>query len=164
MNIDNYLTFTSHVKELAKNAARKLACIRRIAPLLDSKGCSMLYNSQVRSLMEYSSLAWLSCPPSHLALFDIVPNRARWLVELKAHVNDPQTHFQSLQHRRDVAGLCVIYKIHKQNNSHDSLLQRCPCTGQEMPAIVIKNSRFHLQERNSICGLSYLDVQDCGTC
>jgi len=55
VQIDNHLTFTSHAKELAKNAARKLACVRRIAPLLDGKGSAALYNSQVRSLMEYSS-------------------------------------------------------------------------------------------------------------
>jgi len=94
-----------------------LACARRIAPLRDGKGCAALYNSQVRSLMECSSLAWLSCPPTHLALLDTVQNRALRLVQLKTPVNEPPTRFQSLQHRRDVAGLCVFYKMYKQNKS-----------------------------------------------
>jgi len=143
VQIDNHLTFTSHVKELAKNAARKLACIRRIAPLLDSKGCAVLYNSQVRSLMEYSPLAWLSCPPTHLALLDTVQSRAQRLVERKTPVNEPPTHFQSLQHRRDVAGLCVFYKIHKQNSSPLTSLRLPPA---DAPTYGTRNASNRVQE------------------
>ncbi|XP_047471197.1 uncharacterized protein LOC125026661 [Penaeus chinensis] len=140
--IDNHLTFTSHVKELAKYTARKLACIRRIAPLLDSKGYAVLYNSQVRSLMEYSPLAWLSCPPTHLALLDTVQNRAQQLVERKTPVNEPPTHFQSLQHRRDVAGLCVFYKIHKQNSSPLTSLRLPPADAPTYGTRNASNSSF----------------------
>ena len=62
VQIDSRLTFTNHVREIAKKAARKLACIHCIAPLLDGNGCYTLYNSRVRSLMEYCPLVWSGCP------------------------------------------------------------------------------------------------------
>ncbi|XP_037772990.1 uncharacterized protein LOC119568525 [Penaeus monodon] len=98
---------------MAKNAARKLACIRRITPLLDAKGCCTLYHSQVRSVMEYCPLVWSCCPPSYLELLDSVQNRAQRL-SYKMPVEDRHLHFQPLQHRRDVAALCVLYKVHRQ--------------------------------------------------
>ena len=123
VQIDSCLKFTHHVKEIAKKAARKLACIRRIAPLLDGKGCYTLYNSQVRSLMEYCPLVWSSCPPSYLELLDKVQDRATRLVALKSNENDRQLCFQPLQHRREVAALCVLYKIHRQNIPHLAALR-----------------------------------------
>jgi len=118
VQIDSRLTFTDHVRGMAKNAARKLACIRRIAPLLDGKGCCTLYHSQVRSVMEYCPLVWSCCPPSYLGLLDRVQNRAQRLVSYKTLVEDRHLHFQPLQHRRDVAALCVLYKVHRQRVPH----------------------------------------------
>ncbi|KAG0716706.1 hypothetical protein GWK47_000966 [Chionoecetes opilio] len=55
--------------------------------------------------MEYSPLAWSSCPPSYLRLLDRVQARAQRLARLK----DPEAAaeiIQPLQQRRDVAGMC----------------------------------------------------------
>ena len=128
IQIDNGLKFTKHVREIAKKAARKLACIRRIATLLDSNGCYTLYNSQVRSLMEYCPLVWSSCPASYLGLLDRVQDRALRLVSLKTNASDRQRVFQPLQHRRDVAALCVLYKVHRQNIPHLASLRLEPQT------------------------------------
>ncbi|XP_069978395.1 uncharacterized protein [Penaeus vannamei] len=68
--------------------------------------------------MEYSPLVWSSCPPSFLALLDRVQNQARRLVESKMRQNDRPVYFQSLQHSRDVAALCVFLKVHQQNTPH----------------------------------------------
>ena len=83
----------------------------------------MLYNSQIRSLMEYSPLVWSSCPPSYLRLLDKVQDRARRLVEFKKLEGELPIFFQSLQHRRDVAGLCVLYKVQRLSNPHLSALR-----------------------------------------
>ena len=118
VQIDNHLSFTNHVKDIATKGARKLACIRRIFYILDRKGCQALYNSQVRSLMEYSPLVWSSCPPSYLRLLDRIQERAIRMIEnIRQNINTPIT-FQPLQHRRNVSGLCVIYKVHKLQNPH----------------------------------------------
>ena len=118
VEIDSTLSFTNHIKDLATRCAKKLACIRRISHLLDAKGCLTLYNSQVRSIMEYSPLMWSSCPPSYLRLLDKVQNRARRLVESRRGENGPTALFQPLQHRRNVAGLCVFYKVQVLRTPH----------------------------------------------
>ncbi|KAG0721637.1 hypothetical protein GWK47_046083 [Chionoecetes opilio] len=62
--------------------------------------------------MEYSPLAWSSCPPSYLGLLDRVQARAQRLARLKAPEAAAQI-IQLLQQRRDVAGMCVMYKAHR---------------------------------------------------
>ena len=109
VQFDEKLTFTEHVKELANRAAKKFACLRRVAYLLDEKGCTMLYNSQIRSIMEYAPLVWSSCPPSYNALLDRIQERVRRLINSKRNMEDPVT-LQPLCHRRAVSGLCVLYK------------------------------------------------------
>ncbi|KAG0728236.1 hypothetical protein GWK47_032923 [Chionoecetes opilio] len=83
--------------------------------LLLLRGITILYAAQVRSLMEYAPLTWSSCPPSYLSLLDKVQARAQRLIRLKALQDQLLPPLQPLQQRRDVAGLCVVYKTHKQH-------------------------------------------------
>ncbi|KAG0728601.1 hypothetical protein GWK47_032143 [Chionoecetes opilio] len=62
VEFDSGLTYTSTSRRSPRDAAWKLSCIRRVAHLLDAQGVGTLYKSQVRSLMEYSPLAWSSAP------------------------------------------------------------------------------------------------------
>ncbi|KAG0710961.1 hypothetical protein GWK47_021687 [Chionoecetes opilio] len=62
VEFDFGLTYTSHVRKIAKDAAWKLSCTQGVAHLLDAQGVSTLYKSQVCSLMEYAPFAWSSCP------------------------------------------------------------------------------------------------------
>ncbi|KAG0693680.1 hypothetical protein GWK47_003184 [Chionoecetes opilio] len=62
--------------------------------------------------MEYSPLAWSSCPPSYLGLLDRVQAIVQRLARLKAPEAAAQI-IQPLQQRRDVAGMCVMYKVHR---------------------------------------------------
>ena len=117
IQIDQKLSFTEHIRELASRTARKLACLRRVARYLDNKGCTSLYNSQIRSLMEYSPLVWSSCPPSYLRILDKIQERVQRLVNSKTQ-NEYPIRFQSLKHRRNVSGLCVFYKIHIKKSPH----------------------------------------------
>ena len=118
VKINKDLTFTGHVKEMAKRAAGRLTCLRRISHLLDESGRATLYKSQIRSVMEYSPLVWSSCPPSYLGLLDKVQRRAQHLL----HQHTPVL-LQPLQHRRDVSGLCVLYKVQRQYTPHLAPLQ-----------------------------------------
>ena len=38
VEVDNKLSFTGHVKNIAQNCARKLACLRRVSRYLDANG------------------------------------------------------------------------------------------------------------------------------
>ena len=125
IQFDETLSFAEHVKELASRAAKKFACLRRVVHILDDRGCQMLYNSQIRSLMEYSPLVWISCPPSYLRLLDKIQERVLRLVNSKRLAAEP-TAFQSLQHRRAVSGLCVVYKVQVKRYPHIAGLRLPP--------------------------------------
>ena len=118
VNFDDKLNFIDHVKDMAEKCGKKLAAIRRISYFLNDKGCQVLYNSQVRPIMEYASLVWTSCPPSYLRLLDKIQKKAINLIQFKSADRNEGLVVQSLQHRRDVSALCVMYKIYVLNHNH----------------------------------------------
>ena len=122
--MDSSLSFTSHVRKVAKDAAWKLSCVRRVGKILDGPGIATLYRAQVRPVMEYAPLTWSSCPPSYLSRLDRIQARAQRMIQLR----DPDQHisFQSLQQRRDVAGLCVMYKALRRQTPHLAPLRLPP--------------------------------------
>ncbi|KAG0725084.1 hypothetical protein GWK47_004826 [Chionoecetes opilio] len=63
-------------------------------------------------------------PPSYLSLLDKVQARAQRLIRLKALQDQLLPPLQPLQQRRDVAGLCVVYKTHKQHVPHLAALRQ----------------------------------------
>ncbi|KAG0722156.1 hypothetical protein GWK47_045040 [Chionoecetes opilio] len=113
---DCRLTFKAHIERLARESSGKLASLRRMSWLLDSKGLEVLYKAQVRSSMEYAYLGWGGAANKHLALLDKVQGRAMRLIRDSGAGQEPRLH--SLQHRRDVAGLTVMYKVHQQRVPH----------------------------------------------
>ena len=119
---DSALTFRLHIERLAREASGKLASLRRISWLLDNKGLETLYKAQVRSSLEYSCLAWGGAASRHLNLLDRVQARAVRLIKDSGAQHEPQLH--SLQHRRDVAGLAVMYKTQQQRIPHLQALRQ----------------------------------------
>ena len=113
---DRRLTFKAQIERLAREASGKLASLRRMSWLLDCKGLEILYKAQIRSSLEYACLAWGAAAKQHLTLLDRVQDRAVRLIQNGGGGQEP--HLQSLQHRRDVAGLTVMYKTQVQRVSH----------------------------------------------
>lgn len=74
--------------------------------------------------MEFAPLTWSSCPPSYLGLLDKIQHRAQRLIRLKDPPNIQSPLIQPLQQRRDMTGLCVIYKTHKQSALHLTALRQ----------------------------------------
>ncbi|XP_045103032.1 uncharacterized protein LOC123499296 [Portunus trituberculatus] len=58
------------------------------------------------------------------SLLDKVQDRARRLISTKALPDEQAPLLQPLQHKRDVAGLCATYKIHKEGAPHLSALRQ----------------------------------------
>ncbi len=83
-----------------------------------------LYTAQVRSIMEYAPLTWSSCPPSYLGLLDRVQKRDQRIITSKTPPGQVLPPLQPLQHRRDVAGLCAIYKVCRQGAQHLASLRQ----------------------------------------
>ncbi|MPC84792.1 hypothetical protein E2C01_079542 [Portunus trituberculatus] len=77
---DSRLTFRTHIKQLARTVAGKLASFRRISWLLDARGRELLYKSHVRSSLKYSCLTWVGAASSHLGLLDKIQRRAERII------------------------------------------------------------------------------------
>ena len=106
---DSALTFRHQIDHLVREASGKLASLKRISWLLDAKGLEVLYKAYIHSFLEYSCLAWGGAANRHRSLLDRMQARALRLIKESGAGHEPKLH--SLQHRRDVAGLTVIFKF-----------------------------------------------------
>ena len=111
---DKSLSYQTHIRQVTKKAAGKVSCLRRITWLVGSDALELLYNAQIRSTMEFAPLTWGGAAQTHLELLNKVQRR----VERMVHGEEPESNFTSLQHRRDVAGLTTMYKIHEMDAEH----------------------------------------------
>ncbi|XP_069975008.1 uncharacterized protein [Penaeus vannamei] len=98
--------------------------LQEILHLLSPEGALQLYKSQVRSALEYSSLAWNGAAQTHLSLLDKIQDRAVTLMGRTANVAD--INVDDLQRRRDVAGLTVLYKAQHLDVPHLAPLKQQP--------------------------------------
>uniref|UniRef100_A0A0P4VXZ1 Reverse transcriptase domain-containing protein n=1 Tax=Scylla olivacea TaxID=85551 RepID=A0A0P4VXZ1_SCYOL len=73
VEVDAGLTFTTHVRKVARDPAWKLSCVRRAGKILDGWGIASLYRTQVRHVMEYTPLTW----SSYLAKLERIQARAQ---------------------------------------------------------------------------------------
>ena len=74
--IDSKLTWTKHVSNTTWSAGKKLGALRRVAIKLDRKGRAIVYKAKVQSVMEYTSLSWMSASPTTLGLLDSIQKKA----------------------------------------------------------------------------------------
>ncbi|KAG0711868.1 hypothetical protein GWK47_019684 [Chionoecetes opilio] len=84
--------------------------------LLDGRGIEILYKMQVCSSLEYACLAWGGAANKHLALLDKVQTRTVRIIE--NNNAGQESHLTTLQHRRDVAGLTMVFKVQVKRVSH----------------------------------------------
>lgn len=124
VTFDFKLNFGQHIESLARKATQKLNALRRILHLLSPEGALQLYKSQVRSALEYSSLAWNGAAQTHLSLLDKIQDRAVTLIGRTA--NEADINVDDLQRRRDVAGLTVLYKAQHLDVPHLAPLKQQP--------------------------------------
>ncbi|XP_042890078.1 uncharacterized protein LOC122265006 [Penaeus japonicus] len=122
---DKKLTFKAHTENIVRKASRKLASLRRISWLLDVRGREVLYKSQIRYVMEYAPLTWGGAAKKHLDLLDRIQSRAIKII----NGEDPGNlnNLQNLQHRRDVAGLTVMFRIQEEQEPHLQALRQPVC-------------------------------------
>ncbi|MPC35800.1 hypothetical protein E2C01_029235 [Portunus trituberculatus] len=83
--------------------------------LLDGEGLELLYKAQVRSSLEFPCLAWGGFANKHLTLLHKVQNGPERLIRDAA---GQQPRLRILQHRRDVEGLTVMYKVQVERVSY----------------------------------------------
>jgi len=124
VTIDRKLTWTKHVSSTASRAGQKLGALRRVANKLDRRGRAIVYKAQVRSVMEYTSLSWMSASPRTLGLLDSIRKMSLRVIGVDVDEARIELNISSLHQRRQVAAVGFLYKMHtsKCPTDHRALL------------------------------------------
>ena len=93
VEVESKLSFDRYLESVARKASLRVTRLRQVRHLLDAEDLMKLHKTQVRPVMEYSSLTWMSSAQSHLSLLDKVQRRAEHLI------NDARD--QTQRHRPD---------------------------------------------------------------
>ena len=64
--------------------------------------------------MEYACLCWLNASPTILSQLDNIQRKALKIIGADEATAQQRYNISSLQHRRSVAAVCVLYKMHTQ--------------------------------------------------
>ncbi|KAG0714754.1 RNA-directed DNA polymerase from mobile element jockey [Chionoecetes opilio] len=70
VEVDTRLSFDRHLETVARRASLRVTLLRQVRNLLDADGLIRLYKAQVRPVIEYSPLTWMSSAQCHLSLLD----------------------------------------------------------------------------------------------
>ena len=125
VTFDSKLTWNKQLSNVSGRAGQKLGALRRVASKLSVPGRATVYKSQVRSTMEYSSLAWMGAAPTHLGKLDSVQSRAFKIIGVSEEDAANNLNIQSLQHRRNVASASLMFKMHT-SSCPEKLKELCP--------------------------------------
>ena len=100
VEVDSRLRFDGHLKKVASKASKKVTLLRRLSHLLSPDGLLTLYKAQVRPIMEYAPLTWMSSAQCHLSLLDKVQRRAERLIAAAQRPNERQHHLPMQQQQQ----------------------------------------------------------------
>jgi hypothetical protein len=105
-----YSNWAKHIDNIKAKASRKMGILRRGKRFLPKSALTNLYKSGVHSFLEYAAPVWQWAAKSHLDKLDSIQNKAKKIL----NITDDQAidyKIQPQKHRRDVASLCVFYRI-----------------------------------------------------
>ena len=115
------MSFSLHITKVVNRASRMLGFVRRtMLPFKDVKVLKVLYNSYVRSSLDYCSVVW---SPNAKYLVDKIERVQKRFVKCLCRQSNIKydssdylklcSHFQltSLEHRRKVTDMAIFYKI-----------------------------------------------------
>ena len=118
--LDSKLTFNQHVESICAKATNILNLCRRNLSMCPQTTRAVAYKALVRPLLEYASTAWSPHTVKNINRLENVQRRAaRWVLGNytygpNAHLTEEiatQLGWQSLQHRRAISDLVMLYKI-----------------------------------------------------
>ncbi|XP_045496949.1 uncharacterized protein LOC123695220 [Colias croceus] len=115
IDIASDVQFRGHLEDKAKLASKKLGVLARARQYFPPAHRLLLYKAQVRPHMEYCSHLWAGAPQYQLLPFDRLQRRACRIVDLPELTD----RLDPLALRRDVASLCVFYRIYNGECSEE---------------------------------------------
>ena len=122
---DSKFTFERHIRSISSSVAQKIGLLRKSFRIFGDHDIFLkCFNSFILPCLEYCSPVWSSAGDSHLKLLD------RNLQDCKFFIPNLTI---SLQHRRFISTLCMLYKIF--HNPSILNFQTCSVPGesQEVP-------------------------------
>ena len=114
ITFDNKLTMSDHIKQICKQASRKLSALARIAHYIDEQKRKILMKSFIISQFNYCPIVWMYCQRKSNSLINRIHERA-----LRITYNDYVSNFDFLLekdhtftiHHRNIQSLTLeIYK------------------------------------------------------
>ena len=109
VTFDSKFTFERHIHSVSSSVAQKIGLLRKSFRIFgDHDVLLRCFNSFILPCLEYCSPVWSSAADSHLKLLDKNLRACKFLI--------PNLTI-SLQHRRFISSLCMLYKIF-HNPSH----------------------------------------------
>lgn len=118
---DSTLTFVPHVENVIKKASRMLGfVIRNVTGFRRSSTKILLYNSIVRSILEYCSIIWRPHYATHNLRLERIQKRFLWhlayasgIQKTKKSYDARLSHFKmvSLEKRRRISDTVFLYKL-----------------------------------------------------
>ena len=105
VTLDQKLNWTIQIRMAATTAGQRLGILPQVTHLLTPHSLSTIYKSQVRSVVEYSPLAWMSAAPTIFKKLSSIRAKAAHLIGI------PSTNIHSLHHQGTVAAVRTIYKM-----------------------------------------------------
>ena len=102
--LDSKLSFESQIRAIVASTSSRIGVLRKVSSLFaDAEVVSRSFWSYILPLLEYCSPVWSSAAACHLSLLDRTVRRAVSLSEGTVRCD--------LAHRRQVASLCMFFKI-----------------------------------------------------
>lgn len=115
VDISSEVQFRDHLEGKAKLASKKLGVLNRSKRYFTSVQRLQLYKAQVRPHVEYCSHLWAGAPQYQLLPLDRIQRRATRIVDNP----DISKRLDPLALRRDVASLCILYRIYNGECSEE---------------------------------------------
>jgi len=111
------LTWEKHITTIKAKANKQLAFVRRNIRTRSSATKEKLYSTLVRPHLEYAATVWDPQIQKHKSVLEMVQRRAARWVTNRHHNTSSVTEmiqrlgWRSLEHRRAIARLCMLYQI-----------------------------------------------------
>ena len=93
VEVDSRLRFDRHLEKVAQIASQKVTLLHQMKHFLHAGSLLTLYKTQVRPVMEYAPLIWMSSAGCHINLLDKVQRRPEHLISgARQHQHQHQQH------------------------------------------------------------------------
>ena len=147
VTFNNKLTWKNHVQDIIGTVSKFLDIMHKLSKDLDRKSLEIIYQTFVRSKMEYSCIIWDDCSDIDKIALEKCQMRAARIVTgaKKGTSNDllySETKWLKLEERRDRFKLCFMHKILHEKTPH-YLVEILPNTAND-------ERHYHLRNNDNI--------------